>query len=961
MPIPHLQNRSKRQKLKTKTISRRVPKSPKKKKSWLKRIFWWTFYFGLFCFIAGSLALAGAIAWFSRDLPNPNKLIERQMPLSTKIYDRTGKHLLYEIHGSQQRTFVPISKIPPYVIDATIAIEDKDFWEHPGFSLWGMFRGVVITTLEGKRMEGGSTITQQFIKNAILTNRRTVKRKIKELILAWRMEHEFTKKQILQLYFNEIPYGSTAYGVEAASEMYFGKHVQDLTLAEAAILAALPQAPTYYSPYGSHRDALFARQRYILKLMYEQGYIDKQQYEHALAQKIKFKPRKIKIIAPHFVMYVKQLLTERYGERMTEEGGLQVITTLDLSKQKKAEEAIKAYADRNAKIYHATNEALVAIDPKTGQILAMVGSRNYFDMKHDGNVNVAICPRQPGSSLKSLVYATAFSLGYPTSTVLYDVKTNFGTPGSKPYVPLDYDGKFRGPVTMEKALAGSLNIPAVKTLYLVGIPRVLQQARMMGYTTFTNGKRYGLSFVLGGAEVKLLEHVNAYGVFARDGIYHPVTAILEIKDSHGRVIEKYHNKARRVMSAQAVEMLNQVLSSNKARAYMFDYHNYLNLGKRPVAAKTGTTNDFRDAWTIGYTPSLVAGVWVGNNNDSPMRPGAEGAVVAAPIWHKFMLSVLGPPEKGAPVEKFTPPKYHKPDKPILDGKIGKTVTLKIDRFSQKLATQYTPPAAIEEKKFTEIHSILYYVQKDNPLGPPPANPASDPQYPAWEKGVQDWVKQQIKQGKLKINLPPTTYDNVHIPANKPKITILAPFTNQTITQPFLNIQVQASAPRGVQKVKYFLDNKLIAVASSSPFSLRWQIKNTPNGEHTLTAVAYDDVLNSANAKINLNFQLPPAKVNLIWLKPNNNSSLSAANFPLDIQIALSASQPLKKIDFYSLNLNSGEKTFLGSVLQPNQKIINFLWQNPPFASGRYEIIAVTTDLNYNQETLPQKLTINYEN
>ena len=967
MPIPQL--RSKNQDFSNKRII--VPKKvsnwkkQKKRKNFLKNLLKKIIFFCFILFFLSLIAGVGAIVWYSKDLPDPNQLIKRTVPLSTKIFDRSGKTVLYEIHGDENRNFVNIDKIPPFAIEATISIEDKNFYEHQGFSLWGIFRGVIISKLEGKRMQGGSTITQQLIKNAILTNERTISRKIKELVLAWRMEKEFSKNQILQLYFNEIPYGSTAYGIESASNLYFGKSAQDLTLAESAILAALPQAPTYYSPYGSHKDKLIVRQRYILKLMFEQNYIDRQEYEEALAEKLKFKERRENIIAPHFVMYIKEKLSKKYGEKMVEQGGLQVITTLDVYKQKKAEQAIAEFAEKNETKYNAKNSALVAIDAKTGQILAMVGSRDYFDTKNDGNVNVAICPRQPGSSLKPLVYATAFTMGYTPKTILYDVKTNFGVQGAKKYIPYNYDGKFRGPVTMKKALAGSLNVPAVKTLYLTGIDRVIDNAKKMGYTTLNDKNRFGLSLVLGGGEIKLLEHTNAYAVFARDGVYHPLVGILEIKDSKGKVIKKYEKKERRVIGSQPIRLLNSILSDNSARAYTFGENNYLNLGARPVCAKTGTTNDYKDAWTIGYTPSLVAGVWTGNNRGEKMKKGAGGSVVAAPIWHKFMESVLGPTDSGEPVENFAKPKEITVEKPVLKGEIGEDVILKIDKFSNKLATDRTPEAAIVEKTFKQIHSILFYVNKDDPQGEAPEHPEDDPQYHRWEESITEWIKHQnekekgSEEEKNKIEVPPTEYDDIHIPENIPSLSVLNLIDGQKIITDELFIDVDAVAPRGIDKVEYWVDQNLIDTINNEPYDLHWIVNDIPNGKHNLRIIAYDDVLNSKEINFVLDFEIIDKPLQIVWITPDNNQNISKNDFPFNLSASLSRVNRIKKLDFYFKEASQLNGNLISSIIKPKQKFINIVWNNPPDKDGFYRIYLVITDVN-DKKTTNQGVLIRFQ-
>ncbi len=950
MPIPQLNNKNRvivpRKVGETRKQKHGNKKTQKQSKSFLRRFFFWGIILFFITIILGGLVIGSTILWFSRDLPAPNKLIERAMPLTTKIFDRTGENILYEIHGDQKRTFVPITEIPDYAVKATIAMEDKNFFTHKGFSLWGIFRGVVIAKLQGKRMQGGSTITQQLIKNAILSNERTVERKIKELILAWRIEKKFSKEEILQLYFNEIPYGSTAYGIEAAANLYFDKSAKNITLAESAILAALPQAPTYYSPYGSHKDKLISRQQYILELMLNQGYIDQQQYEEALEEELIFKARKESITAPHFVMYIKEMLTEKYGEKMVEQSGLQVITTLDLYKQKKAEDAIQKYVEQNEEKYNAKNAALVAIDTKTGQIISMVGSRDYFDIENDGNVNVAVRLRQPGSSLKPLVYATSFAMGYTPETILYDTETNFGVQGAKEYIPHNYDGEFRGPVSMRSALAGSLNVPAVKALYLTGLTRVTDNAEKMGYTSLSDKNRFGLSLVLGGGEVELLEHVGAYATFARDGVHHPVVGILEIKDSEGKVIEKYQKKEKQVMDTNAVRLLNNVLSDNSARAYAFGESNYLNLGERPVAAKTGTTNDYKDAWTIGYTPSLACGVWTGNNRGEEMKKGAGGSAVAGPIWHEFMESVLGDTTSGSPIENFTSPKEEEIEKPILKGEISEEVVVQIDKFSQKLATEHTPEAAIEEKTFKNIHSILHYVNKDDPRGEIPSFPEKDSQYKPWEDGIKKWLE---VQEDLEFEVPPTEHDDIHTPENKPSLSVLNLKDNQTITDDELFIDIDTSAPRGVDKVEYWVEGLLTDTVSHTPYDLYWVV-DAPNGKRNLKIITYDDVLNSAEVIIPLEFDITYKPLQIIWLSPENNQLTTKSSFPLNLKVALSRISRIKKIDFYYRKTSSSENILIKSIIKPKDKNISFNWDNPPNQSGFYRVYLTTTDINDKKTT-----------
>ncbi len=885
------------------------------------------------------LVLIGVISviWLSRGLPDPNRLIDRQVAQSTKIYDRTGQNILYEIHGDQKRTLVNLSDIPDYVKNATITIEDKDFYKHRGFSVWAMVRTLITNVLLGRKA-GGSTLTQQFIKNAILTNEKTFTRKIKELILAYRVEKKFTKDEILQMYFNEIPYGSTAYGVEAASQRYFGKSVKDVNLAEAAVLAALPQAPSRYSPYGANKDLLIGRQHYILDQMVKSNYITKDEAEAAKNTELTFKEQTDNITAPHFVMYVKELLADKYGEKMIEQEGLKIYTTLDLYKQKIAEEVITEKTKTNQEKYQASNAALISLDPKTGQILAMVGSRDYFNNDIDGQVNVVLQPRQPGSSFKPIVYTAAFIKGYTPDTVLYDVVTNFSTDPAKPYEPHNYDSKEHGPVTMRQALAGSLNIPAVKTIYLAGIDNVLNLAENLGYSTLAERERFGLSLVLGGGEVKLLDHAAAYAVFAREGIYHAPQAILKIEDKNGKVIEEFKSEEKQVLEAKYARLTNSILTDNAARAYIFGENNYLTLGDRPVAAKTGTTNDYRDAWTLGFTPSLVTGVWVGNNNNSEMKRGADGSVVAAPIWHDYMAKVLG----DTPRETFKAPEIIKTGKPVLDGEVQGKTLVKIDRASGLLATEYTPASYVVEKEYSQPHCILYYVNKDDPTGPPPADPRADPQFELWETRVIDWANRQ----GISSSTPPTEYDTSHNPTNRPNVIIEYPANNQSIMDEQLSVNINATAPRGISRAEYYVDNNLLAKITSYPFNLRKNISFLANGFHGLMVKVCDDIDNCTEVRQEFNLILAESKKNLnislTWSWPTGEVTLTDKDFPFLLKVSLSNVEQIYQIKFY-LKDSSDTISQLAEFSSPGSPV-ETNWQTKP-APGVYKIYAQATGWN----------------
>ncbi len=895
------------------------------------------YFTGAICMLGLAVALI-FFAWISRSLPDPNHLIEREVAQSTKIYDRTGEKIIYEIFGEKKRTLVQLSDLPDYVKNSTIAIEDKDFYKHKGFSFWAIFR-TAVTDVVFRRSAGGSTLTQQFVKNAILSNEKTIIRKIKELILAYRIEKKFSKDEILQMYLNEIPYGSTAYGVQAASQLYFGKDAKDLNLAEAAVLAALPQAPSRYSPYGSHKDLLMGRQQYILKIMNEQGYINEQEMEDAKNTEIIFKKPADSMIAPHFVMYIKEILADKYGEKTIEQGGLKITTTLDLYKQKIAEEAVATIGEKNNEKYQASNASLLSLDPKTGQILAMVGSRDFFNDEIDGQVNITTSKRQPGSSIKPLVYATAFLKGYTPNTILFDVVTNFSN-NETPYEPRNYDLGERGPVSMKKALAGSLNVPAVKTLYLAGVDNFLNLAQDFGYTTFSDRSRFGLSLVLGGGEVRPIEHINAFSAFAREGIIHEVAGILKIEDAKGNVLEEYkENEGKKVIDPNIARMINNVLSDNSARAYIFGEKNYLTLGSRPVAAKTGTTNDYRDAWTIGYTPSIVTGVWVGNNNNKEMKRGADGSVVAAPIWNEYMQKVLG----DTPVETFNSPEVPQTGKPILDGEALVKTIVKIDKSTGLLATEYTPDSFIEEKEFyNQPHCILYYVNKDDPQGPVPANPADDPQFNLWESRVIAWAEKQNGSTTLPISTstPPTEYDNLHKPENRPSLKIISPSDKQTILEPNLNVNIETSAPRGINRAEYYINDSLFYTNYSFPFSMSRNIDVLNNGFHKLNIRVCDDIDNCSEKEMEFNLILESnqaKKIEATMIEPSGGISLNSANFPLSVKIKVNdSSQLAKTILFYQAE--NGNPTQISSQTGANGNTVELVWKNAP-AAGIYRLFA----------------------
>jgi penicillin-binding protein 1C len=895
-------------------------------------------------FLTGSLIMVGLFAWASRDLPTPEGIARRVVPLSTKIYDRTGVTVLYDIHGSERRTAVGLKDIPDYLKWATITAEDRTFYTHSGFKFTSMLRALFVDLVQGGKLQGGSTITQQFIKNAIVGGEKSYLRKIKELILAYQIEKKFSKDEILKLYLNEIPYGSNAYGVEAAAQTFFGKPAHDLNLSESTLLASLPKATNYYSPWGSHRDELIARQHYIIDAMVELGYIKEAEAVSAKKFELKFQAHRENITAPHFVFYIKELLAEKYGERTVEQGGLKIITTLDLDKQKMAEESITASAKKNLS-FNAANASLVALDVPTNQILAMVGSRDYFDDKIAGQVNVSTRPRQPGSSFKPIVYATAFSEGFTPETILFDVVTNFKT-DTKDYTPHDYDDKERGPLSLRQALAGSLNIPAVKLLYLTGIDRVLETAQKLGYTTLNDRSRFGLSLVLGGAEVSLLEHTSTYATFAREGITKPVIGILKVEDSQGNTLEEYKEQVgERVLSEQTTRTLTNVLSDNQARSFIFGAQNYLTLPDRLVAAKTGTTNDFRDAWTLGYTSQLAVGVWVGNSNNTEMKKGADGSVLAAPIWQDFFKRA----NKNLPVQEFISPELQSGNKPILNGQLGELITL--DKLTGKRATDLTPEDYRVSKIFKQYHTILRYITPGDPLGATPQNPEQDPQYANWETAVRNWAEVH----GLYDESVPNEFDDIHTSNNRPEINIVSPGNNQTVTLNPLPISVQTNSSRPIKQVRYFLDNQEVGISDNFPYSLSLPITtNWANGFHNLKAVVYDDIgnYNSSNTTFNLLVTPLPSTQLASFVNLQNNQEISFASLPYQIKIKVNDPTKTKQIDLYA-TLENGDSEWLGvnTILSDE---ISFNWT--PTKIGNYKL-SLTIKNNFNATIGGQQINI----
>lgn len=676
----------------------------------------------LVLFGIGFIAVAGIlIAVTIAPVPDINSFASRQVDQSTKIYDRTGQVLLYDYNRDAKRDVIPLTAISPNAIQATIAIEDSSFYEHGGVRFTSIIRAMIVDVLGGALTQGGSTITQQVVKNTLLTNEKSIIRKIHEWMLAIKLEQVYSKDQILEAYLNNIPYGGTLYGIEAASESYFGVPAKDLSVAQSAYLAAMIQAPSYYSPYGTHRADLDVRKNLVLDRMHTLGFINDAVYASAKIEPVTFAPAGHNaIIAPHFVFYILNQLEALYGPNALT-SGLRVTTTLDADLQVKAESILNTYALKNEKNFKASNDALIAIDPATGEILSMVGSRNFFDTSIDGQYNATLALRQPGSTMKPFIYSLALMKGYTRDTVVFDTPTQFST-SCKPsdvtdntppcYAPSNFDSTFRGPMTFETAIAQSINIPAIKTLYLVGVTNAINFAKSFGLTTLGDAAQYGLTIVLGGGDVRLLDLTGAYAVFANDGVKNTPTGLLEVDDAQGNVLSRYTPQPSQVLPANIARDMSAMLSDAPARLPEYSLTSPLSFPGYDVAVKTGTTDNTKDAWVIGYTPSIAIGVWAGNNNATPMVKSIAG-FIAAPMWHEVMAYALS---------KYPKTYFGEPD-PIPSS------------VPPMLQGNWRIPDA---QGNIVPHSLLYWTDKNNPRGPAPVNPAQDPQFSYWEYGITAW-------------------------------------------------------------------------------------------------------------------------------------------------------------------------------------------------------------------------------
>lgn len=802
-------------------------------------------------FILFIALIIAAFLWVSKDLADIADLENRAITQSTKIYASDGTTLLYEL-GDNKRQDVDIKDINSHIIDATLMLEDRRFYEHGGFDPIGLTRAV-FSNITGIGVGGGaSTLTQQFVKNAVLTNEQTFTRKAKEVILATRLEQKYSKDEILNMYLNEVYFGPNYQGVEAASQSYFNKSAKDVTLSEAAILASLPKNPVRY-PRDPER--LKTRRDYALDEMASAKKITEEERDAAKAEEVKVLNTTVtEIKAPHFVFYVIEKLDEEYGQVNVRKNGYKVITTLDWDKQEKAEKAI---ADGIGKVqqFGGSNASLVSIEAKTGKVLAMVGSKDYYDKDNDGEVNVATSLRQPGSSIKPLVYMTGFEKGLTPDTKVWNVETDFPTESGN-YRPRNYSNNETGLIALRNALPQSLNIPAVKVLYLAGIDKVLDNAAKVGYTSLTDRKRYGLALTLGGGEVSLLEHTSAFAAFAREGERHKIAVINKVEDQSGKIVDEWKDESEQALNKDAVKILNSVLSDQGLRLGAFAK---FGISGKTTAGKTGTTNDFRDAWAMGYTPSIATGVWTGNNDNSEMKSGADGSVIALPIWNSYMTAVL----KDMPNEPFAKASW-KNINDAVSGNIEKEEEKSFDKVTKELIPDSCladyPKEFIEKKKVKEAHSILYYLNKDDFKASPRKNPADDPMFNNWEKAVQEYVKKNKPDEYIVTDDKDKKEVDCSIRSKEaqPAVTV----TSLTEGESYLAADVTLAASvnpgkgRTIKTVEFFVDKKSVQTispnaAGTKTITSSYKGKSLDTGSHTIKVVVTDDKENTAETSVKI--------------------------------------------------------------------------------------------------------------
>lgn len=828
--------------------------------------------------VVGLFGVIVVFAYFSRELPNPNRLLERSFELSTRFYDRND-NLIYEVFGDKNRTLVEMKDVNPYVTYATLSIEDSEFYLHKGYSIRGMLRALR-NTFTGEGLQGGSTLTQQVIKNTLLTQDRTVVRKIKEFILSLQLENRYSKDEIIQMYLNETPYGGQNYGIYSASKAYFNKLPKDLTVAEAAYLAGLPQRPSYYSQFGVNPEAGLERKNYVLYLMRERGwiasdgkrhYLSEEDYEAAKSEELRFETARVPLEAPHFVFYAKQFLVDLLGEDVVEKGGLKVKTSVDLEVQKLAQETVTNELEEVSQSMNIWNGAMVVLDPKTGQILAMVGSKGYNldpqpegcvsgssgenSCRFDPYVNVALAPRQPGSAIKPITYATMLSQGYTSAYPLLDMPVAFeGAAPDKPYIPENYDGIFRGIVPVRRALANSLNIPAVEALKIVGIDNMIDQAEKMGISTFTERQRYGLALTLGGGETKLLELTSAFSVFAAKGMYIKPTPVIEVQDSTGKVIYKPKDPGTRVLDEGAAFLISDILSDDGARSDVFGTGSLLNIPGHTVAVKTGTTDDKRDNYALGFTPSVVVGVWVGNSNNEKMNPYvASGISGASPIWNTFIKAYL----KDKADEKFEPPSNV--EKFEVDRLTGGLPYRDFETRKEWFIKGTEPTARSDWYQRLEICEIDGRIANE---GCKDAGRTDEKDfvrvtapYSEWQPAVDAWIKEKYEDDDRffpPLMVSELEFDGDEV-SNKDDVNaeIVGVKENQNVPLSF-RLNVEVSAYNDIEIVRIYIDGEKVAEDTREPYGYNFELKASDIGSHEFKAVVTDDDGNKGEAKIRLN-------------------------------------------------------------------------------------------------------------
>jgi membrane peptidoglycan carboxypeptidase len=825
-------------------------------------LLWLGLSFGIFVF--GIL-----IIWIaSLKTPDFNAFNDRIVASSTKIFDRTGEVLLYDIHEDVRRSVVPFEDISLFAKNATVAIEDSEFYNHKGVRPKAFLRALLANFKSGEFSQGGSTLTQQVIKNTILVQDKKVSRKIKEWVLAIKVEKEFSKEQILEIYLNDSPYGGSTYGIQEASNKFFGIDALDLTLAQSAYLAAIPNAPTYFSPYGKNKDKLDSRKNLVLTKMVELGFVSEEEAIEAKEDVVEFLPKaKTGIKAPHFVFWVREQLENKYGKEAVLRGGLVVKTTIDMALQEKAEEIVSRHVEINNELYGASNASLVSIDPKTGQVLTMVGSRNYFDEEIDGNFNIATAYRQPGSSFKPFVYTTALKEGFEPESIIFDTKTEFNPncaadstetedpeqEESKCYHPRNFDNETNGPMSLRNALAQSRNIPAVKLLYLVGIGDAIKTAQNMGLSTLTDPERYGLTLVLGGGEVKLLEMVSAYGVFATEGVRHETTGVLEVSRQDGYILESYRENKAQVLDREVAIKMNNILSDNIARTPLWGSRSFMYFADYPsVAGKTGTTDNKVDAWMMGYSPDIVTGVWSGNNDNTPMT---RGSGISGNLWGEFMGYALTRTEGN----DFTPVTevLSKDIKPIIRGEWLGGESVLIDTVSNGLATEFTPQETLGEILITDVHSILNWIDKKNPLGEYPEYPRRDSQYDNWEFSVLNWWDEHKNEYPIfDEDDIPTNEDDVHTENSKPEISFNKPNSGTNIyynSNILLKINYDSPIDADLLKIDFFIDNIYLGTkrGGSKNITISLDENMIETGSHQFKAVVSDEFYNKSEETVSV--------------------------------------------------------------------------------------------------------------